>query len=115
MNAGTECQPPPLGISSRLSLRREGGIAHFPGLAQPRLVCCDRLGEAQRERLWQLLAEAARCAAAPMATDAVDRRRFHLAIEDAEGRCQWSVELDEQQMPGALLRLWRDHKPLSRG
>nr|WP_163503852.1 protealysin inhibitor emfourin [Halomonas socia] len=115
MSAGTESELPPLGISSRLSLRREGGIAHFPGLAQPRFVCCDRLGEAQRERLRQLLAEAVRCTAKPMATDTVDRRRFHLAIEDAEGRCQWSVVLDEQQMPEALLRLWRDHKPLSRG
>ncbi|MDR5904249.1 protealysin inhibitor emfourin [Franzmannia qiaohouensis] len=111
MSAGTECQPPPLDISSRLSLRREGGIAHFPGLAQPRLVCCDRLGEAQRERLWQLLAEAARCAATPVPSGGVDQRRFHLAIEDAEGRCQWAMALDEQLMPEALLRLWRDHQP----
>ncbi|MBD3897730.1 hypothetical protein IEI94_17880 [Halomonas sp. ML-15] len=107
--------PPSLDVSSCLSLRRQGGIAHIPGLAKPRYIRCDRLDDAQRERLLDLLTEAARRAAETRVTVAADQRIFHLAVEDAEGRCQWSAELDEQRMPEELLLLWRDREALKRG
>ena len=108
-------EPPLLDVSSCLSLRRQGGIAHIPGLARPRYIRCDRLDAAQRERLLALLREVARRAAETRVTAAADQRRFYLVVEDAEGRCQWSAELDEQRMPEELLLLWRDQEALGRG
>lgn len=108
-------EPPLLDVSSCLSLRRQGGIAHIPGLARPRYIRCDRLDEDQRARLRVLLTEVARRATETRVTAAADQRRFYLAVEDAEGRCQWSAELDEQRMPEELLLLWRDQEALGRG
>ncbi|WP_010627302.1 protealysin inhibitor emfourin [Halomonas sp. KM-1] len=101
-------QPPPLTPASVVWLRREGGVAHFPGLARPRCIRCARYSEAQRDELWRLLssAEAGRAAGREEAQGA-DRRRFCLSVEDADGASLWSLTLAEEALPGGLLEWWR--------
>jgi hypothetical protein len=103
-------QPPLLTPDSVIRLRREGGLAHFPGLARPRCIHCSRYSEAQRNELWHLLARVEAQAGEPDAPGA-DRRRFCLSIEDAAGTSVWGVALDEEMVPRWLLECWRRAGP----
>ncbi|MEC9483747.1 MAG: protealysin inhibitor emfourin [Halomonas sp.] len=99
---------PRLGVHSVLCIRREGGIAHFPGLASPRHIHCGQCSDAQRQWLQDLLERAAQC---PDVSEGADRRRLFIEIgegETATGAAPtWSLSLDEAQAPEALVRLWR--------
>ncbi|MEQ4540234.1 MAG: protealysin inhibitor emfourin [Billgrantia sp.] len=101
-------QPPPLTPASVVRLRREGGVAHFPGLARPRCIRCARYSEAQRDELWRLLssAEAGR-AAGREEVEGADRRRFCLSVEDASGTTLWGLTVAEETVPPALIEWWR--------
>ncbi|MBZ9557444.1 MULTISPECIES: protealysin inhibitor emfourin [unclassified Modicisalibacter] len=106
----TACRPP-LEPGSVVVIRREGGVARFPGLAAPRRLRCDDLSAAQRERLASLLAGLVETPAAPAGAD---RQCYHLAIErpdegspDGDGQTIWRLVLDETQTPEALIGLWR--------
>lgn len=94
-------RPPPLTASSVLRLCREGGVAHFPGLARPRRIDCGRCSETQRDELYRLLTslDEARVAGA-------DRRLLRLSVEDAGGVI-WSRDVAEERAPPALWRWWR--------
>ncbi|WP_416137585.1 protealysin inhibitor emfourin [Halomonas sp. HK25] len=97
-------RPPELTSASVLRLCREGGVAHFPGLARPRHIDCGRCSEAQREELHRLLAnlDEARI-------DGADRRLLRLNLEDAGGVI-WSRDVAEELAPPALWRWWREAK-----
>lgn len=101
-------QPPHLTPDNVVRLRREGGLAHFPGLARPRCIDCARCSEAQRDELWRLLssAEAGRDEA-----NSADRRRFCLRVDDASGASLWSVTVAEEAVPPGLLEWWRRADP----
>ncbi|MCC5884230.1 MAG: hypothetical protein JJU25_16555 [Halomonas sp.] len=97
-------RPPELTEASVVWLRREGGVAHFPGLARPRCIHCAHYSKAQRDELWQLLSSLNEAeAAAPGA----DRRRFCLSIEDASRDALWSLTVSEEAAPPRLLEWWR--------
>ncbi|MCE8010578.1 hypothetical protein HOP54_18525 [Halomonas daqingensis] len=99
-------QPPPLTPTSVVRLRREGGVAHFPGLARPRCIRCARVSEAQRDELWRLLS----CAEAEAGLEegpGADRRRFCLSVEDASGTTLWGLTVAEETVPPALIEWWR--------
>ncbi|MDN3520275.1 protealysin inhibitor emfourin [Halomonas ramblicola] len=96
--------PPTLVPASVLRLSREGGVAHFPGLARPRRIHCARYSEAQRGELQRLLATAAR--ACPVEAGA-DRRLLHLSLEDDRGAEVWTLTIAEEAVPPALLDWWR--------
>lgn len=99
-------QPPPLTPASVVRLRREGGVAHFPGLSQPRCIHCARYSEAQRDELWQLLSSAESGAELEEAPGA-DRRRFCLSVEDANGASLWLLTVAEEAVPQGLIEWWR--------
>lgn len=96
--------PPPLTPASVLRLSREGGVAHFPGLARPRCIHCARYSEAQRGELQRLLVTAAR--ACP-AEGGGDRRLLRLSLEDGGGVVVWTLTVAEEAVPSALLDWWR--------
>ncbi len=107
-----------LGPHSRLVIRREGGLAHFPGLAAPRCIEGDKCTPGQRRWLENLLLAALRCEveAEGEATGA-DRRVFRLAIDEpgeavdeasaAPAQPRWTLSVDETRAPGSLVSLWR--------
>lgn len=103
--------PPPLGPGSVLSIRREGGLAHFPGLATPRRIRCAECSESQRHWLARLLTEAA----AHDTTDPLsgaDRRVFRLDIDEEHDATRvstvWTLILAEELAPSSLVSLWQD-------
>lgn len=102
--------PPPLGKKSVLAIRREGGLAHFPGLAEPRRIRCAECSEGQRRWLERLLTEAAAHDAAHSLPGA-DRRVFRLDIDEQHDAARistvWTLILAEEQTPPALVSLWR--------
>lgn len=102
--------PPPLGPGSVLAIRREGGLAHFPGLAKPRRIRCADCSEGQRRWLARLLAEAADHDAVEPPVGA-DRRVFRLDIDEERdairGGTVWTLILGEEQAPPALIELWQ--------
>ncbi|MDX5377431.1 MAG: hypothetical protein LPK08_07955 [Halomonas sp.] len=99
-------QPPPLTPASVVRLRREGGVAHFPGLARPRCIDCARYSQAQRDELWRLLS-CAEAGAGQGEAPGADRRRFSLRVEDADGATLWRVTVAEDAVPAGLLEWWR--------
>ncbi|MCE8020560.1 hypothetical protein HOP51_10650 [Halomonas sp. MCCC 1A11036] len=99
-------QPPHLTRDNVVRLQREGGLAHFPGLARPRCIDCARCSEAQRDELWRLLSYAEANAGQGGAPGA-DRRRFCLRVEDASGASIWNVTVAEEVVPPGLLEWWR--------
>ncbi|MGQ4879573.1 protealysin inhibitor emfourin [Billgrantia sp. LNSP4103-1] len=103
-------QPPRLTEESVIRLRREGGLAHFPGLARPRCIHCDRYSEAQRDELWRLMSHVESLGGDSRAFGA-DRRRFHLSVEDASGTPVWTQEIAEEAAPRWLLECWRRAEP----
>lgn len=110
MSAGA---PPPLGPQSVVAIRREGGLAHFPGLAAPRQIRCAECTEGQRRWLARLLDQAQRCRDDEMPAGA-DQRVFRLDVEEDEApaspearpRQVWSLTLAEERTPEALVTLW---------
>ncbi|KAA0012578.1 hypothetical protein F0A17_06420 [Billgrantia pellis] len=99
--------PPRLTSASVLRLKREGGLAHFPGLARPRRLDCSRFSEAQRaelQRLLELTVESCRGDAEP---EGADWRRLQLSVEDDSGREIWQLRAIEEAVPMALLEWWR--------
>ncbi|WP_143097555.1 protealysin inhibitor emfourin [Modicisalibacter xianhensis] len=99
---------PRLETHSVLCIRREGGVAHFPGLASPRRIHCGQCSDAQRQWLQDLLERAAQC---PDTEGGADRRRLFIEIEEGESATGtlpvWSLSLDEAQAPEGLVALWR--------
>ncbi|GHA95526.1 protealysin inhibitor emfourin [Modicisalibacter luteus] len=97
---------PRLGPHSVLLIRREGGIAHFPGLASPRRIRCAQCTEEQRQWIQSLLEQAGQYLDIE---GGADRRRFCLEIteEDASTSPTWTLSFDESQAPAALIRLWQ--------
>lgn len=100
---------PRLGSHSVLLIRREGGIAHFPGLAAPRRIHCDQCSEEQRQWLQELLEQARQY---PDIDGGADRRRLCIEVAEndsptATASPAWTLSLDESRAPEALLRLWR--------
>lgn len=101
-------QPPPLTAASVVWVRREGGVAHFPGLARPRCIRCARYSEAQRDELWRLLASAeAQRGASHEEAQGADRRWFCLSVEDGGGASLWSLAVAEEALPNELMAWWR--------
>lgn len=112
---------PHLGPHSRLVIRREGGLAHFPGLVAPRCIEADKCTPGQRRWLERLLGEMLECGAADAAQSertaapsGADRRVFRLAIDEAVGEAmdeaiqpRWTLIVDETRAPGSLVTLWR--------
>ncbi|GAA5179409.1 MULTISPECIES: protealysin inhibitor emfourin [Halomonadaceae] len=116
MSVAGDSSRPVLGPRSRLMIRREGGLAHFPGLAAPRCIEGSECTPGQRRWLENLLAMALCCGAEGEASGA-DRRFFRLTIDepgDAAGevmddavRPRWSLIVDETRAPRSLVTLWR--------
>lgn len=104
----TRREAPAPGVASVLWLSREGGVAHFPGLARPRRIDFSRCSEAQRDELRRLLGELARLAETGMA--GADRRLLCARLED-DGGATWTCAVAEEEAPEALLRWWRDAGP----
>lgn len=101
-------RPPELTAASVIRLRREGGLAHFPGLTCPRFIHCSRYSEAQRDELWQLLARVeVRAGTGPSEATDTDRRRFCLSVEDESGTSVWMVTVAEEAAPQGLVEWWR--------
>jgi hypothetical protein len=71
----------------RITLRTEGGIAHFPGLARPRVLDTAALSESDARAI-EALVDAAqfftRPDAAPPSPVGADRRKYTLTVERAE-------------------------------
>lgn len=103
-------QPPRLTPNSVIRLRREGGLAHFPGLARPRCIHCSRYSQAQRDELWHLLSCMDGRTGDPD-TPGADRRRLHLSVEDGSGAPAWRLEVDEALAPDWLLECWHRADP----
>ncbi|WP_133154991.1 protealysin inhibitor emfourin [Billgrantia endophytica] len=99
-------EPPALTPGSVLRLSREGGLAHFPGLARPRCVYCARCSEEQLRELQSLLRELPRDGGA-ISRDAADRRRLCVKVVDERGTVVWSQTVPEESVPQALLDWWR--------
>lgn len=99
-------QPPRLTPESVIRLQREGGLAHFPGLARPRCIHCARYSKAQRDELWQLLS-CAEAGATPAEVPGADRRRFCMSVEDPNGTSLWRLTLVEEAVPHGLIEWWR--------
>jgi hypothetical protein len=74
----------------KLSFRREGGIAFFPGLAGEIVVTDDALPADQVERVEALIEKAAR-AARPAAARMPDARQFRVHAETSRGRFDFVV------------------------
>jgi hypothetical protein len=77
----------------KLSFRREGGIAFFPGLAGEIVVTDDALPADQVERVEALIEKAARAARAarPAAARMPDARQFRVHAETSRGRFDFVV------------------------
>ena len=110
--------PPDLGAKSIIAIRREGGVAAFPGLTTPRRIHCSECTEEQRRWLQALLSQIARtCDDLP--PPGADRRIFSVDIQECGGgqaaddgsRRVWSLSLAEEQTPEALRSLWRHGMP----
>lgn len=105
---------PELGPGTVIAIRREGGVAHFPGLAAPRQIHCAECTLGQRRWLAHLLSQAARCRVSGSAAGA-DRHVFYLSVAEREAsdrpdagwRPLWSLSLAEEQAPQALVTLWQ--------
>ncbi|RCV91876.1 hypothetical protein DU505_02075 [Billgrantia montanilacus] len=87
-----------------LRLSREGGLAHFPGLARPRCVHCTGCSEEQLGELQSLLLA---LPGASVAEAGNDRRRFCVALVGEGGEVLWSQVVAEESAPQALLAWWR--------
>lgn len=110
-------EAPRLTASSVLYVSREGGLAHFPGLAQPRCIRCTEHSETQRLALQYLLGSLAELAdlyrEKPRSTGA-DQRCFRLwVMEGGDEAPHWSLQLDECQAPDALTTLWQQGESYS--
>ncbi|EPC01302.1 hypothetical protein L861_12065 [Litchfieldella anticariensis FP35 = DSM 16096] len=100
-------EPPALTSSSVLLISREGGLAHFPGLAKPRRIVCADCSDLQRQALQRLLQEAVRRCAAEKSSAGADRHVFRLQIgEEGKAPC-WTLEIIEEQAPHDLIMLWK--------
>lgn len=116
---------PPARRIRAVCIAREGGFAWTPGLSRPRSVGLDGDGGATRQRLMQMLREAAErgCESGP-GVQGADRRRYRVEIfidEDdndgddvgAGGRGDGPVpavvfEVPEEQAPESLVRIWKE-------
>lgn len=124
MSVADDPSRPLLGPHSRLVIRREGGLAHFPGLAAPRCIDGGECTPGQRRWLESLLAAVLKCGTkdAPQAQSAgppvgADRRVFRLAIDELDAaiseathdsvRPRWALIVDETRAPASLVALWR--------
>lgn len=104
----TRPAPPALGPGRVIWFRREGGLAHFPGLARPRLIVCARYSEAQCRELQQLLACLAQAGVHENgAPPGADRRQFHVSVKDENGALLWTLDVDEGWVPRELLTWWQ--------
>lgn len=99
---------PTLTASSVLRLSREGGVAHFPGLARPRRIECRQCSAAQRHELQQLLEAVTRACAPEVSPSGADRRLLSLSVEECDGKVIWAQKVDEDAAPEELLRWWRE-------
>lgn len=74
----------------RIQFQREGGLAYFPGLSQPRVVDSADLPAAEADRLRQLVAEANffQQPAAPrtLPKGAADYQQYTITVEDGRRR-----------------------------
>jgi hypothetical protein len=104
-------RPPRLCKGTVLRLCREGGVAHFPGLARPRRIDCSRCSEAQLAELQRLLEMVADACPLDVETAGADRRSLLLSLEDAGGREVWQRLAAEETVPQALLVWWRRAEP----
>lgn len=97
---------PTLTASSVLRLSREGGVAHFPGLARPRRIECRQCSAAQQHELQQLLEAVTRACMSEVSPSGADRRLMLLSLEEADGKVIWTRQIAEDAAPEALLRWW---------
>ncbi|WP_147273035.1 protealysin inhibitor emfourin [Billgrantia montanilacus] len=104
MIRGQAEEPPALRPGLVLRLSREGGLAHFPGLARPRCVHCTGCSEEQLGELQSLLLA---LPGASVAEAGNDRRRFCVALVGEGGEVLWSQVVAEESAPQALLAWWR--------
>lgn len=74
----------------RIQFQREGGLAYFPGLSQPRVIDSADLPAAEVDRLRKLLAEAQffQQPAAPrtLPKGAADYQQYTITVEDGRRR-----------------------------
>ncbi|HSP57711.1 MAG TPA: protealysin inhibitor emfourin [Halomonas sp.] len=99
---------PTLTASSVLRLSREGGVAHFPGLARPRRIECRQFSELQRGELQALLEDVSRACTPEGPPSGADRRVLSLSVEEDDGKVTWTRQIAEDAAPEALLRWWRE-------
>lgn len=97
-------EPPELRPGRILRLSREGGFAHFPGLARPRCIHCSRCSKAQLSELQALLQA---LSGIPVGSAGNDRRQFCVALVDEGGEVIWSQVVAEESAPQPLLAWWR--------
>nr|WP_298373742.1 protealysin inhibitor emfourin [uncultured Halomonas sp.] len=111
-----------LKTKSIVAIRREGGVAAFPGLMKPRRIQCDECTDEQRRELEGVLNLAARtCSDTP--APGADRRVFHVDIEEPQQKdaaesdicCVWSLSMNEEETPEALVSLWKSGVPDNSG
>lgn len=100
-------EPPALTPSSVLTISREGGLAHFPGLARPRRIDCAGCSVAQRQALQQLLVDVARRCEGKGRSDGADRRVFRVCLDEGQQEAQWVLDVGEDLAPDALITLWK--------
>ena len=116
---------PPARRIRAVCIAREGGFARTPGLSRPRSVGLDGDGGATRQRLMQMLREAAESGGERgPGVQGDDRRSYGVEIfidendndgDDvgAGGRGDGPVpavvfEVPEEQAPESLLRIWKE-------
>ncbi|WP_227370148.1 protealysin inhibitor emfourin [Halomonas sp. M20] len=106
-----------LKTKSVVAIRREGGVAAFPGLMKPRKIQCADCTDEQRRELEDVLNLAARTSSDTPAPGA-DRRVFHVHVEEPQHQdaaepdfCVWSLSLNEEETPEALIALWKSGMP----
>lgn len=101
----------------RVRFAVEGGLAHFPGLAEGIEIDLPSLPEAEAAELAALLERAARLAAAPArragtSGRGADRRTYRITLERPEG--QVTLRLEEPFADAELGRLVRTLESLVR-
>ncbi|ADP09717.1 conserved uncharacterized protein [Erwinia sp. Ejp617] len=104
---------PELSDDAVIDVAREGGLAYFPKLAQPRRFTLAQLSAPQKARVCEVLRQALRLGEPedPLSTPGRgDQRYFRIQISYATRQSSGAIVLliPEQLAPTELESLWRD-------
>lgn len=102
---------PPLELTLRVSLTREGGLAYLPGLARTRSIDLTDCPPDLRQEVGDALRRTAPLANPDCAARGGDQRYFHVEVvfrDPASGdSASLAFDVPEAQAPDTLARLWR--------